>query len=190
MLSASAAVPATTMEATAAPTVGAAVTVDAARVAVGASSTIATEVASAVPTDAAAACVAVEISSTVKASEPSVATNAATVKGAAATEPAPVKAMAASGEETAITPRVAPETRVCVEPWAGSNEESTREPLRSIVAVRCASIRRVVIVAIGADWGCAFIYGSGVVATVHWAYSYPDRNLCTCQRSRNQANSS
>ena len=172
------------MEAASAPTVEAVIAVDvAARVAAEASSTIAMDVASAVEA--------------APALEASAATNAAAVKGVSATEaacgaaePAPVEAMAAGGEKTAIAPRVSPEARVRMEPRTGSDEESTGEPLRAIVTIRCACIRGVVIVAVGANRGYTLIYRRGVVSAVHWANSYPDRNLRTRQRSGNQANSS
>jgi hypothetical protein len=39
-----------------------------------------------------------------------------------------------------------------VKPRAGTNEDTARKPLRSVVAVGSAGIRSVVIVAVGACW--------------------------------------
>ena len=39
-----------------------------------------------------------------------------------------------------------------VEPWAGPDEDTTDEPVRAVVAVRCAVIRRKVEVAVRAYW--------------------------------------
>lgn len=38
-----------------------------------------------------------------------------------------------------------------MEPWARSDEHSARKPFRAVVAVRCARVRRIGIVAIGAN---------------------------------------
>jgi hypothetical protein len=162
------------MEATSAPTVGAAVATDAAaRVAVEASSAVAMEVAS-----------AVEAAPTL---EPSIAMNAPAVIGVSAIVAA---AVVTEVMESAIVEDSPAPPAWAMKPRAGSDEESTGEPLRAIVTIRRARIRVVVIVAVGANrrWTC--IHGSGVIAAVHRANSYSDGNLCACQRSGNQANSS
>lgn len=38
-----------------------------------------------------------------------------------------------------------------VEPWSGSNKDAAAEPLRAIVAIRCALVRRVIVVTVGAN---------------------------------------
>lgn len=68
-----------------------------------------------------------------------------------------------------------------VEPRARSDEHAAREPLRSVISIRRACIRRVRIVAVGANWSWSNVRRG--------AYSNCDSNAhlcvcCTCHRSR------
>ena len=47
---------------------------------------------------------------------------------------------------------VAPEVRSAMEPWTRAYEDSAREPLGAIVAIRGTFVRRVVEVTVGTDW--------------------------------------
>ena len=48
---------------------------------------------------------------------------------------------------------VAAEVGVAMKPWAGTDEDSAREPFGAVVAVGSALVGRGLIVTIGADWG-------------------------------------
>jgi hypothetical protein len=50
---------------------------------------------------------------------------------------------------------VAVEALRSMKPWPRADEYTTREPLRAIVAVRSASIRRRLVISVGALWRCA-----------------------------------
>jgi hypothetical protein len=65
---------------------------------------------------------------------------------------AAIKAIPASEAGTKETISV-PETK----PGAGADEDATCEPVRPVVAIRSAVVRRIVVVAIGADWRGAVI---------------------------------
>jgi hypothetical protein len=63
-------------------------------------------------------------------------------------------------------------------PRAGTDEDATGEPFRAIVAIRCAGIRIVVVVAISAHrWPIS-------IATVVRADTHADRNLSTGCRNK------
>src|ERR1700744_1238971 len=47
---------------------------------------------------------------------------------------------------------VAVETVRAVEPWAGTDEDATEEPVRAVVTVRSAVVRWIVEVAVRTDW--------------------------------------
>jgi hypothetical protein len=50
---------------------------------------------------------------------------------------------------------VAVEIVLAVEPWAGSDENAATEPLGAIVAIGGALIRRIIVVAVGANRRCS-----------------------------------
>jgi hypothetical protein len=59
---------------------------------------------------------------------------------------------AATSESTTVEP--APKTtsaEAAAEPRAGTDEETTGEPARTVVSIRCAGIRVIPVVSIGAD---------------------------------------
>ena len=47
---------------------------------------------------------------------------------------------------------VAVEAVWAVEPWAGTDEDATEEPVRAVVTVRSAVVRWIVEVAVRTDW--------------------------------------
>ena len=53
---------------------------------------------------------------------------------------------------------VAAEANGAMKPWAGTEENAASEPGRTVVAERSAVIRRVVVVAVWADWFCADVH--------------------------------
>ena len=55
---------------------------------------------------------------------------------------------------------VAIKTAMTVEPGSRADEYATREPVWPVVAVGCAAVRVVAVVAIGADGGC--VYGCAI----------------------------
>jgi hypothetical protein len=57
-------------------------------------------------------------------------------------------------------------------PRTGTDEDPAVKPRWAIIAVRCAGIRRIVIVTVGTDWrGIPII----VISTINWAANtYPD----------------
>ena len=70
--------------------------------------------------------------------------------GTATSEPTAVKA--ATSESATVEP--APKTTSAeptAEPRAGTDEETTGEPARTVVSVRCAGIRVIPVVSVGAD---------------------------------------
>src|SRR5438876_1018625 len=60
-----------------------------------------------------------------------------------------------------------------VEPRACADKHATREPLRSIIAVRRAGVRVIVIVAVGANRWRAVVGGPIIIAGAH-AYAHKD----------------
>src|ERR1035437_10243266 len=75
--------------------------------------------------------------------------------------PMPIVSMsvvAASGVETRTAMKA-------MEPGTGANKDSAQEPTGSIVAVRCAGVRVIGVVAIGAHRGWAHVNRSGVRRT-------------------------
>ena len=84
---------------------------------------------------------------------------ASTMKLAAAGKPSAAKAVAA---EIAVKPALKSAALIVtrtekavavkpVEPRAGADKHATREPLRSVVAVRCAGVRIIAIIAVSTD---------------------------------------
>jgi hypothetical protein len=72
-----------------------------------------------------------------------------------------------------------------VEPRAGADKHATREPLRSVVAVRRAGVRVIAIVAVGADWWRAVV-GRAVIAGAHsHAHNHSLRVRKGCQEEAN-----
>ena len=47
-----------------------------------------------------------------------------------------------------------------MKPWAGAHEDPAAKPLRSIVAIGSASVRCVVIIAVGASRSRSYLYGN------------------------------
>ena len=67
-----------------------------------------------------------------------------------------------------------------VEPGAGADEDAAGEVIRSVVAVRSASVRIVAVVTVSADWRRAD-------GAVHGTYSNGHANLCVgASRSKKQ----
>src|SRR2546429_622968 len=60
-----------------------------------------------------------------------------------------------------------------VKPRACADKHATREPLRSIIAVRRAGVRVIVIVAVGANRWRAVVGGPIIIAGAH-AYAHKD----------------
>jgi hypothetical protein len=58
---------------------------------------------------------------------------------------------AASVEAATITPTAATPTTVPAPPWASTDKQSARKPARSVVAVRRAGVRIIIVVAVCAD---------------------------------------
>jgi hypothetical protein len=79
----------------------------------------------------------------------------------------------ASLETASVAPSTAPveaPSPVAVVPRPGSNENSTYEPVRSVVAVRSAGVRIVIVVAVTAD-------GKTTYVSITCAKSNANRNL-------------
>lgn len=79
---------------------------------------------------------------------------------------APVSAFAATGKWTAIAEvrvvimiDVAVEANGAAEPRSCAKKDAAYEPLRSVIAERCALVRRVIEIAVGADWRDSDAYG-------------------------------
>jgi hypothetical protein len=102
---------------------------------------------------------------------------ASTYVSASTRVPAPAAPTAAAAI-IAITPAT-PTASAPAIPWAGANEYATRKPARSVVAVRRAGIRRVIVIAVIAHWRSAHIA---------WAHPYSHTDLRLRVRQRQHQN--
>jgi hypothetical protein len=65
-----------------------------------------------------------------------------------------------------------------MEPWARSDKYSSDEPVGAVIAIGCAGIRVVAIVAVSADWRRAYVC---------WSHANPDKDsLCVDKGCRTQ----
>lgn len=112
---------------------------------------------------------------------------AAAVKPSTTTEPASPMKLASAGEPSAAkavaaeiamkpalksAPFVVTRTEKTaavkpVEPRAGADKHATREPLRSVVAVRRAGVRVITIIAVRTDWWRATVSRAVIIAGAH-----------------------
>jgi len=51
---------------------------------------------------------------------------------------------------------------VPVKPWASSDKHAAHEPIRSVIAIRCASIRIISVIPVRTDWSWAVRVGGSI----------------------------
>jgi hypothetical protein len=98
-----------------------------------------------------------EVTATIAVAAVEVTTAVAAIEAASIAAVTVITAAAVISATVAVSAAVVAVSVIAVEPGAGADEDAAGEPIRTVVAVGCAGVRIIIVVAISTDWRGAVI---------------------------------